>query len=633
MLKEKVIEIFTELDQPTWFDQYRLDNDDPKSDENARKALECHQYLLSLFDKIFIVIHESLLKGEYISDNFSVEIDLLIKELQSKYEIPNVEFPNPLEENFLAYYFKNGIIKELGNFLSQYYTFSELVNRQIRRYYIDHFSFIQTDELLNSSKSPNKFTQLVRDQVDLLNIHLDLCKFDHNLDKTANQEENLIQIFKYFNKLQEELKLIHGEVSVKILYKCSYLGYKLVIRNLRNNPEPLLYLKGRYHDSVTVDKFKDIIQGENCSYTSIHYKFLPEHTWRSELGEFKNKLCNSYNTLKVQYIIKLIRYFLKVDPSFESLSEIYNVLQEKFISFNGRQEAFELFDRKAHAICLNYCANCLLSLAITSKNENSEIIIEQAYEKVMTVQRLTQIKNFYPHEKYLRYLLNRMELLTEFDENTKHGTKLDIQSVEKYMQKAKVVLNNYLKSKEWSIKYLGFIIQLPFEECILTFKGQEIFIASSYFSAIDQKQINHSLDSLEREFDRIHAKFIVSKDRAKVYSLIERIGQADVRSMEILAMFSAMVAFVIGSVNITVSVRSAYEAALFSSSLALSLGLFVFMIIGLHRNGVAKIKEHWWLIVLVGFILVTFFVLLLAYENHNVSLSGIIQLIKNTIIL
>lgn len=612
MILEEILPILEKYKNKDFLNRFRVRTEE---DSPEQEIVFDSSLLLSILIEDFTscseIMHRSLFEGEFIICNIDNTFDSILDVVKV---IPVLEYPDEEEQAILVELFDEGFKKLLSDFVTLYRQFQRHVIKRL-----DDQGYLIYNKDINDifdKFNGNDFEIAMREQILLFAIHIDINEFDFSITETSNQKTNLQNLIRDYYRIKN-ISIRNRDLCRLLLDKCAFLINKLVIRLRKNKYQSMLIMENGNAAELILDKFKSVLFNEHKEYLFTHYKLNNNFGQNNELARFNKITYCNYDELKVKDLIQYVKFYHKYNPNLVEINKIREIFYKKFI----QREQITLFDRNAYAKCLNYASNCALSLAISQPEDlKKHKIVTSLYEKVVESQRITKINNFYPHKEYLLYLISKIEILTE------EHDKLDIPKIEDYLTRVESVLDKYFRSIEWSERNLSTLIQLPYEECIFTNKigfTQNIFINGSYFIPLHETEIASDRDSILSNYQRANARYYIAKDRLKAKALIDDIGKADVRSMEILAMFSALVSFVIGSINTFGQVKSAYSAALLTLSLSTSLGLFVFLILGIHRGGIEKIRKHMWIIIVLISLIILLFLLLGFYEKESVVLNDL----------
>lgn len=290
----------------------------------------------------------------------------------------------------------------------------------------------------------------------------------------------------------------------------------------------------------------------------------------------------------MQKLHRLIKYYKDVD-SHQSTN--IKFLKKIRIEIGRRWEEAKKsidttpFDFHALAIALNYAINNEFSLTC----ENSSKSIEEVmglYEEVIEIQTQTGIKNFFPQTKFLKFLLNKLRAI--------HDSNKALESI----AQSRVIINHCTKINDsyelnvlWSEKNYNYVFQLPFEECFINANDPnlvKIFISSTFLMPLPK-------DKYINEFQEYKAEIHQIESTAKVFeninSDISNIKDRELKMMEMLGIFTALISFVAPSLPTFRLFDTALEAALFMLALSTSFASFVLLLL-VSARGLDKLKEH-----------------------------------------
>jgi hypothetical protein len=430
-----------------------------------------------------------------------------------------------------------------------------------------------------------EINDLDNNNVIIFSYNLKVAFYDHFL---RPEKEDIIKLYNISRKLTlEKSKLVKT-----IKAKCDFLICKAFIRRKKLNLpvidiyEPSsgkIYEPENYFTNPILDYWKDYIKDH---YGNGEWKNAIVTRFEKTAIDVRNWNIDSKSFLEIHTAIKYIKDVLKDESGLEKIVE---QLKVKADTYNGLNE----FDERTFRFVYFYAYNNLFSLLI--KNNSSKIA--KVYEELITIQKSTDIGNFFPQHRYFKYLVDKLPLSVNLQNQ---------ETVEKDIEKCQEILLLNEEKIEWSKVNLNYVFQLPFSECFVIIdnpeKGlEEIFIASSFMLPLYSQKTIDNLSKKKREFDNkrmlLMSDLKAQKDRNildgyiqdlnKKQDILEKqqekldkdISDKDVKSMETLGVFTAIVSFVIATIPNFKFVDSAISAFVFMLTLSISLAIFVLTLI------------------------------------------------------
>lgn len=285
--------------------------------------------------------------------------------------------------------------------------------------------------------------------------------------------------------------------------------------------------------------------------------------------------------------------------------------------FRKKDESRFLVDNYAFKITESYLFNNCISLKLEDQSLklNDFIIL---YNDIRNHQNSVQIKNYFPWKKLADSIEKKMEHLS----NKLIDQKSFVEFVEFLRLLDKVVENKLEECWNWckEKKFLPF--QFPYRECLSSYKisisgysDVNLFFLSSFILPIDYKVDDK--DRIELKMKRTKYEALKSVYE-KLHVVIEEVNDSsdkikkqERRSIEILAIFSGVALFSVGSIQIFGQNQVGNDPNVyykFIIAFGYSLALFVILIWLITRDNIRKISiGH---IVVILFLFITgFFVI------------------------
>src|SRR5690606_39077111 len=212
--------------------------------------------------------------------------------------------------------------------------------------------------------------------------------------------------------LQRGIKWIGGikstdvALSAPVRDKCAFLSFKIMARIKVEDPNMALLIDSKPYDIDIIDRFD-----EWSNHISRHYEINGAEEAKAEIRTIKDNLSLDYSQLKLGEINSLIKFYKDYSASLhtEIFDKLHKAVDEKYHEL-VKDENRNKFDEFAYKFALNYVLNNQLSDTIEKAKTDTDAI-HSLYNRICRVQEETNIDNFFPHSKYLGYLLDKIATL------------------------------------------------------------------------------------------------------------------------------------------------------------------------------------------------------------------------------
>jgi hypothetical protein len=535
----------------------------------------------------------SLLSGEYIS------IENIIESLNS---IENTvkDFPN--KTNSLS-----------QNLQVKIFEYSSSVNMSIEAYIIfirdisniysnDRLDFLfshnnQIEKIIKESNLSNKIDRVT----DYFFCLISLSRIDHF---PSNENDYISYLFDVEKKIKNLDLQEYSFITKNIFTKISFLKHKWKSRKFNKNPNSTLYEE----DGIikNIEDFKDYANPKLKEWSDIietQYELISKdwkYILQSRVKEYKGE--EDFNNLKTLQIHQLIKYYKDVKPNYTRLKEIKKYLKKKVeLSTNS-------YDKYASGVSYNYSLNNCFSLFLAN-NSNFESVKDE-YFKIKDVTK-GNINNFFLEFKYLEFVTRHLLIKINDDEKIKYIEKYE-NIIENH---CKEEVESYFEKKEWSKSNHNYVFILPFDECLVPTSELDelgtIFYASSFVLPPSIEKMDKDFVEIKNDLDKINLYINTGKyfktEIQKIESLNNELDKKDLKSIEIISIFTAIITFVLSSIPAYKFIHTAWESLLFMLSLASALGIFITLILFTTRELYKKWQPY----------SIILFLLILCYFGYN----------------
>lgn len=541
--------------------------------ENPLTEIEEELFVQSVDISVIEVIKQlsfSLLSGEYIS------IDNIIENLKG---IENTvkDFPN--KTNSLP-----------TNLQVKIFEYSSSINMSIEGYIIfirdisnvysnDRLDFLfshnnQIEKIIKESNLSNKIDRVT----DYFFYLISLSRIDHF---PSNENDYISSLFEVEKRIKNLDLQEYSTITKNVFTKISFLKHKWKSRKFNKNPTSTLYEEDgiikniedfKDDDNAKLKEWSDIIETQ-YELISKDWKYILQSRVKDYKGE------EDFNNLKILQIHQLIKYYKDVKPNYTRLKEIKKYLKKKV------ELSTNTYNKYASGVSYNYSLNNCFSLFLA--NDSNFESVKNEYFKIKDVTK-GSINNFFLEFKYLEFVTRHLLIKINDDEKIKYIEKYE-NVIENH---CKEEVESYFDKKEWSKSNHNYVFILPFDECLVPTSELDelvnIFYASSFVLPPSIEKMDKDFNEIKNDFDKINlyiktGKYF-KKEIQKIESLNNELDKKDLKSIEIISIFTAIITFVLSSIPAYKFIHTAWESLLFMLSLASALGIFITLILFTTRE-------------------------------------------------
>lgn len=550
-------------------DKESLGKEHLKSDALKKDAINVVDYAFNRFCV-------STLKGEYISDeNLFDDIKKLDSFLDKNFDIL-IESP-PIQNEILNLV-KEKLVGTIKVFTKIYLNFLKLLETRHKHPQLDVISV--------SNPSIRKFIPKEADDniLQKLNFYhflVLLSKYDHLFSDTIEFYENIIQLENAIagNKIVCKYRIVLKE-------KIQFLKYKWETRHRTLFGGKTNTIKGYIVDNELFISTEKPVNATNNEKLILWKEHIESHY---EIGDWRYKIHLDVNemdiskieSLSILEIHKLIKYYKDVKPNYSNLSEIVGYLKEK----TDKEQKY------TYNKIYNYALNNQFSLLLEQKDLDEKDIITLK-KRIENFQSKCKTDNFFVEYKYITHLIKKVEY--EY-ENRKEFDK--IEPTKKILKKLDELIESCGNKLIWSQNHYNHLFQLPYEESLIPSNLKElpkIYYASSFVLPLPVEDSQKAFNSIDKKYNKLNVLVSSVSSLNKEFDTIEDLKNSlktnDFKSLEIIGVFTAIVAFVLASIPSFKFITNFNQAALFTSILACSLFLLAFTILSFTR-GIKEVKK------------------------------------------
>lgn len=470
----------------------------------------------------FISFSKSIISGEYvIKEKIKQDLEDFLRLLENEYPPIN----KPLIKNRLYVEYQK-LDDNLQVIINYYRQLIHLVNNKTSQVY---------HRLLVNAFNTNGKKLTITQFQHLKTFVFDVCTNDHFLSYDRNSIQKLILTKESLEKEETKQSPTIRPIYHIVKDKCSFLIKKLI------------YFEGLAEYSIN---FKNILIDKR-SITAECFNEFDKHF------EFFNKIQYGDNEplvlawqdkcyrkqARISQMVLLIKYYKdsenttkqQVDNLVTDFDALYNKIYPKFLH--------KPFDRYALDTIQNYMYNCRLSFYI--KHDYTFELLRSDISRIEHIQATTHIKNFYPYNKAISFLINdiRNDIINKATLETISNPKM-------------ITLQSYIKKLEdtihWCQEQAFYPVQLLYNECLKRDTNSDIivFTPSSFSKPLNYDDLYGELQRYKAEVEILKSELNLQKERFEIEQLKKDIDASKKSNIEILGIFSAVITFLFGCVNI-----------------------------------------------------------------------------------
>lgn len=507
---------------------------------------------IPLTDRIIISLFDSILIGEFVSESINEQIQNIKDSLDFLAEIESKLSQNPNINNITkgeVNKFKDQI-QEIQNILSYYLLFSEDIQIILQN--------PEKDEIFNPSKAKyqsDKDSDILR----LFSLNLSLCFLDFLFTEKQSYYQEIVSIKDSLTTLLENSSIpILTKQIEKMNKKASFLLFKWCKRAELSDIS--LFNEDKINEYK--DNFKDII-----TYIENHYDENKSGV-KSAFKKLKKEKNNNFKNFTCQNIHLYIKYYKDIDKNIVKLDEIINWLK------NWKEQSVDLYEKITRNAIYNYACNNRFSLFAEECKDKNELY--KVYKSISN-----NDKNYFLQYKLIKRVTQLIN--DELKENSSSITLAQIEEIEPLLKNIEEEYKEYKKNIQWIVEHIYFIYRVSFDECII----DEIFLYSSFLLPLDIRKSKNDYERVSDDFRVLKSQIEPLK---RIVQFDEKIEKHDTKTIELMGLFSAIIAFVMGSIPTFQYFKNIYEVGLFLIVFATALISFLLVLLFITRYN-KKVKD------------------------------------------
>ena len=439
-------------------------------------------------------------------------------------------------------------------------------------------------------------------------LNISLCLIDILFDETQYYFDRIASIKEEILSIESipKYRFLKNEIE-KIKKKATFLLFKWCKRAEVSGVS--LYIDKGIESYETELKNYGSDWISLVDYINNHYyneksekQKISERKLKKSFTDIKDKNPKEFSCREIHLYIK---YYKDIDKNLDKLDEIILFLEEW-----KEEEEINNEEKNIRTIIYNYARNNRFSL-FTETCDNREDL-QKEYNKIDNKDN----RNYFLQYKFID---KSIELLNaELNEKNENITIDQIEEIEKYLEDIEPEYKTYKTNIEWILEHIYFIYRVSFDECII----DDIFIYSSFLLPLDNRKSKDGFEKVSDKFRELKSQLPlfrkmaefngdVSKVKEELFQFDEKIEKHDTKTIELMGLFSAIIAFVMGSIPTFQYMKNIYDVGIFFIVFATSLISFLLVLLLITRK--TRINKFFWLqLVLV----VVFYIAMIVFTTY-----------------
>ena len=555
----------------------------------------------SLFDSVLI--------GEYLDKDIDKQLEWIRNNLTYTEQLENEILPN--KDKYKAILPLINSLKDKTN----------EIQGVIKHYLL----FIEDVKTIVSNPEKDEIFILLKNKYQSVNDSETLKLFTLNLflcfsDILFTEKQDCYQEITYVKELLSEKRFLNLNLNPqieKMKKKASFLLFKWCKRaelrgfsmlkedKIKEYKEDINDFGGKWKDWVTYIE-------------NHHYKEDEKHLFAEKIKESYIKIEDKeLKNFTCQDIYSYIKYHKEIDKKIDKLDEIISILDKR------RFCTTDNYDKNIRTIIYNYARNNRFSL-FTETCDNREDL-QKEYNKIDNKDN----RNYFLQYKFID---KSIELLNaELSEKNENITIDQIEEIEKYLEDIEPEYKTYKTNIEWILEHIYFIYRVSFDECII----DDIFIYSSFLLPLDNRKSKDGFEKVSDKFRELKSQLPlfrkmaefngdVSKVKQELFQFDEKIEKHDTKTIELMGLFSAIIAFVMGSIPTFQYMKNIYDVGIFFVAFATSLISFLLVLLLITRK--TRINRRFWYQLILIVIFYIAMIVFTTYLSNKKDTTQTIQL-------
>ena len=532
-----------------WLENSGFNGGDGDEDILLSKTEELISFSIRCVDKL----SRSILSGEYI-ENTSIAKDKLKGFLQHlNHSCSDIDFT-----------YLEKLIDKVQVF---YNSFSKCINRYLDLIYLfeDKYENASISSVFKSSVeiSNERMFDAFRYFVEWVEP---LCRLDYTL---SFRENSIGELFFIRQSISEDTSngSLNEDLKNALLDKASFLLLKL--QHVRNRPSVIYYDSCRYEVNTTMLRRDKMAEWETLFY-ALHNDGKRQTYINNNLVSLESSLTNQ--SISIPKLILLMKYYQKLINRNDGIDKIIGYY-ENHLRPLPEMSKYDIYSLQLLKL---YLRNSKLSHQLSfSKVSLSELNI--FYREIEEEQESIKIKNFHPYEKILDYLSKHYLSKIDSIDSNDYAEALDL--YEK-------CLKSYSTSIEWGLKNDFYPFLLPFSDSMISYSDNlKVFYPSSFTRPLRYEKLKDELSDIVRSYDMYKTQKFLIDERKSIVDVKKEIEVAKKESIKILGVFSTVVTFLFGTIDVFAKSKDFKETLLTSLGVGIVLYFFCTLIYLLLLSG------------------------------------------------
>lgn len=384
-----------------------------------------------------------------------------------------------------------------------------------------------------------------------------LCRLDYTL---SFKEKSIGELFFIRQSIFENSGngFLNVDIKEALLDKASYLLLKL--QHVRNHMSVIYYDSCRHEIDTTMLRRPMMSNWETFFY-ALHKDEERIEYINNNLEDLERKLED--HSITVPELIILMKNYQKSDNRSNDIDKIIN----HYDNCIRLSTSIPLFSYNKYFLRLlkSYLRNSKLSYEL-SHGKFSLLELNVFYNEIEREQESIKIKNFHPYEKILSYLSEH------------YLSKIDSIDSNDYAEALKLYdkcLKSYSKSIEWGLNNDFYPFMLSFADSLISYsENLKVFYPSSFTRPLRYEKLRDELSDIVRNYDMYKTQKFLIDERKSIVGIKKEIEEAKRESIKILGVFSTVVTFLFGTIDVFAKTKDFKET--FLTSLGVGMVLFLF---------------------------------------------------------
>lgn len=395
-----------------------------------------------------------------------------------------------------------------------------------------------------------------------------LCKLDYTL---SFKEKSIDELFFIRQSIFENSGngFLNVDIKEALLDKASYLLLKL--QHVRNHMSVIYYDSCRHEIDTTMLRRPKMSTWETFFY-ALHKDEERIVYIDHNLEDLERKLED--HSITVPELIILMKCYQKSDNRSNDIDKIINHY-DNYIRLSASIPLFS-YNKYFLRLLKSYLHNSKLSYEL-SHGKFSLSDLNAFYSKIEGEQESIKIKNFHPYEKILDYL--SVHYLSKID-------SIDSNDYAEALNLYDKCLKSYSKSIEWGLNNDFYPFMLSFADSMISYSDNlKVFYPSSFTRPLRYEKLRDELSDIVRNYDMYKTqKFFIDESKS-IVGIKKEIEEAKKESIKILGVFSTVVTFLFGTIDVFAKSKDFKETLLTSLGVGIVLYFFCTLIYLLLLSG------------------------------------------------